>query len=106
MDERYRLALEAVKAARDEERVVVRFKAVGGAPVMKSNFFKIKAGYSVKALAGFLRKELGWRRDETLFLYIADAFAPEAEDRVGNLARCHGTSGHLIVTYAERAAWN
>lgn len=46
--------------------VVVRFKAVGNAPIMKQNFYKITSSNRFQAVIQFLRKELGWAANEPL----------------------------------------
>lgn len=46
--------------------VVVRFKAVGNAPIMKQNFYKITASNRFQAVIQFLRKELGWQPTDPL----------------------------------------
>lgn len=46
--------------------VVVRFKAVGNAPIMKQNFYKISASNRFQAVIQFLRKELGWKAGDPL----------------------------------------
>lgn len=46
--------------------VVVRFKGVGNAPVMKQNMYKITATNRFQAVIQFLRKELGWQNGEPL----------------------------------------
>jgi hypothetical protein len=46
--------------------VVVRFKAVGNAPIMKQNFYKITASNRFQAVIQFLRKELGWKATDPL----------------------------------------
>jgi len=46
--------------------VVVRFKAVGNAPIMKQNFYKITASNRFQAVVQFLRKELGWKASDPL----------------------------------------
>jgi ubiquitin-like protein ATG12 len=46
--------------------VVVRFKAVGNAPIMKQNFFKVTVSNRFQAVIQFLRKELGWKQGEPL----------------------------------------
>jgi Ubiquitin-like autophagy protein Apg12 len=46
--------------------VVVRFKAVGNAPIMKQNFYKITAANRFQAVIQFLRKELGWKATDPL----------------------------------------
>src|ERR1700722_2889810 len=44
--------------------VVVRFKAVGNAPIMRQRFYKITASNRFQAVIQFLRKELGWKAGE------------------------------------------
>ncbi|PAV18005.1 APG12-domain-containing [Pyrrhoderma noxium] len=97
-------ALEAYKA-RDTSKVVVRFKAVGNAPIMKQNFYKITASNRFQTVIQFLRKELGWKSGDALFTYINLAFSPAPDDTVANLYKCFQTDGHLIVNYSTTAAW-
>jgi ubiquitin-like protein ATG12 len=47
-------------------KVVVRFKAVGNAPIMKQNFYKITASNRFQAVIQFLRKELNWKAGDPL----------------------------------------
>ncbi|EJD07802.1 APG12-domain-containing protein [Fomitiporia mediterranea MF3/22] len=91
-------ALETYKA-RDTSKVVVRFKAVGNAPIMKQNFYKITASNRFQTVIQFLRKELGWKSGDALFTYINLAFSPAPDDTVSNLFKCFQTDGHLIVNY-------
>ena len=46
--------------------VVVRFKAVGNAPIMKQNFYKITSSNRFQTVIQFLRKELGWKQGDAL----------------------------------------
>lgn len=46
--------------------VVVRFKAVGNAPIMRQNFYKITASNRFQAVIQFLRKELAWKSSDPL----------------------------------------
>jgi len=46
--------------------VVVRFKAVGNAPIMKQNFFRVTVSNRFQAVIQFLRKELNWKAGEPL----------------------------------------
>ncbi|KAL5632176.1 hypothetical protein ACGC1H_000249 [Rhizoctonia solani] len=79
--------LEALQhhGERDTAKVVVRFKAVGNAPIMKQNLYKITASNRFQAVIQFLRKELGWQPTDPLFTYINLAFAPAPDDTVANL---------------------
>ncbi|KAL1412128.1 Ubiquitin-like protein [Vanrija albida] len=92
-------ALESYKA-KDAAKVVVRFKSIGAAPIMKNNVFKVTAGNKFQAVIVFLRGQLGVKAGDSLFTYINGAFAPTPDDTVGNLYKCFGTDGHLIVNYS------
>lgn len=46
--------------------VVIRFKSVGSAPIMKQNFFKITSSHKFQAVVQFLRKELRWKQGDPL----------------------------------------
>lgn len=97
-------ALEISKK-KDSSKVVVRFKAVGNAPIMKQNLYKITSSNRFQTVIQFLRKELGWKAGDTLFTYINLAFAPAPDDVVLNLYKSFATEGHLIVNYSTTAAW-
>ncbi|RDB23836.1 Ubiquitin-like protein ATG12 [Hypsizygus marmoreus] len=102
--------IEATKALdtykqRDATKVIVRFKAVGNAPIMKQNFYKITSSNRFQAVIQFLRKELGWQAGEPLFTYVNLAFSPAPDDTVSNLFKSFSTEGHLIVNYSTTAAW-
>jgi len=97
-------ALESYKK-KDSVKVVVRFKAVGNAPIMKQNFFRVTVSNRFQAVIQFLRKELGWKAGEPLFTYINLAFSPAPDDTISNLYRSFATDGHLIVNYSTTAAW-
>ncbi|KAG6831033.1 hypothetical protein H0H87_006525 [Tephrocybe sp. NHM501043] len=101
---------EAIKALdtykqRDPSKVIVRFKAVGNAPIMKQNFYKITSSNRFQAVIQFLRKELGWQAGDPLFTYVNLAFSPAPDDTVSNLFKSFSTDGHLIVNYSTTAAW-
>ncbi|KAL8290019.1 hypothetical protein RQP46_002958 [Phenoliferia psychrophenolica] len=70
---------------KDASKVVVRFKATGNAPIMKQNFYKITASNRFQTVIAFLRKELGWKQSDALFLYINASFSPAPDDSVANL---------------------
>ncbi|KAF5354152.1 hypothetical protein D9756_007120 [Leucocoprinus leucothites] len=100
-------AIKALESYRKKEplKIVVRFKAVGNAPIMKQNFYKINSTNRFQAVIQFLRRELGWQASEPLFTYINLAFSPAPDDTVSNLFKMFATDGHLIVNYSTTAAW-
>ncbi|RUS22882.1 ubiquitin-like autophagy protein Apg12-domain-containing protein [Endogone sp. FLAS-F59071] len=117
------------------DSLVVRFRAIGNAPIMKQNFFKINASNKFQAVIQFLRKELNYKGSDPLFLYINSAFSPAPDEIVSNLHKvshgicfkaelsiicyqisltlahailmiqCFNTDGHLIINYCTSAAW-
>ncbi|KAJ1967732.1 Ubiquitin-like protein, partial [Dimargaris xerosporica] len=80
-------------------KVIIRFKAVGNAPILKRNFFKINSALKFQAIITFLRKELSYKPSDPLFVYISSAFAPAPDETIENLYRCFETEGQLIVNY-------
>lgn len=48
------------------ELVVVRFRAVGNAPILKQNMYKITASNKFLAVIQFLRKELNYKHSDPL----------------------------------------
>ncbi|CAG8439471.1 6793_t:CDS:2 [Acaulospora morrowiae] len=97
-------ALEKYKK-KDSSRVVVRFRAIGNAPILKQNFYKIGASSKFQAVIQFLRKELNYKASDPLFLYINSAFSPAPDEIVSNLHKCFSTEQHLIINYCTSAAW-
>ncbi|KIK51777.1 hypothetical protein GYMLUDRAFT_115807, partial [Collybiopsis luxurians FD-317 M1] len=84
-------ALKALQTYRkkDGEKVIVRFKAIGNAPIMKQNFFKITSSNRFQAVMQFLRKELGYKGLGPLMIssffqhtYINLAFLPAPDGSV------------------------
>jgi len=70
--------------------VIVRFKAVGNAPIMKQNFFKVTVSNRFQAVIQFLRKELGWKAGEPLVrLLVPRAESPPRLTRVGAAVHVH-----------------
>ena len=61
-----RIMFQCFGVKAQETLVVVRFKAVGNAPIMKQNFFKVTVSNRFQAVIQFLRKELGWKSGEPL----------------------------------------
>ncbi|KAI9305523.1 ubiquitin-like autophagy protein Apg12-domain-containing protein [Cunninghamella echinulata] len=91
--------------AKDVSKVIVRFCAIGNAPILKQSYYKITASNKFHTVIQFLRKELKYQGSDPLFLYINSAFSPAPDEIVSNLYKCFGTGGHLIINYCTTAAW-
>ncbi|KAF9156287.1 hypothetical protein BG015_006331 [Linnemannia schmuckeri] len=90
---------------KDTSKVIVRFRAIGNAPIMKQNVFKITGSSKFMSVMQFLRKELNYQHSEPLFLYVNSAFSPAPDEIVNNLYKCFNTDAKLIVNYCTSPAW-
>ncbi|EHA48856.1 ubiquitin-like protein ATG12 [Pyricularia oryzae 70-15] len=90
-----------------DQKVVVRFKPVGGsAPALRKELCKISAAQRFEAVVAYLRRTLKVGNGESVFLYINSTFAPALDEIVGNLHRCFKDSnGQLNVSYSMTPAF-
>lgn len=83
-------ALAEVGTTFTREKVVVRFKPVGGsAPPLPARRERstISATSKFEAVVAYLRRTLKVRETDSLFLYVNSTFAPALDEVVGNLWR-------------------
>lgn len=78
---------------------------VGRAPRLAQSKFVVQARDPFRALFPVLRRLLQLQDDQALFLFVASSFSPGPEDSFGDLFRCFGKTGQLIVNYALDEAW-
>ncbi|KAI0725366.1 putative autophagy-related protein 12 [Fomitopsis betulina] len=86
-------------------QVPILFKAIGNAPIMKQNLYKINAQNQFRAVVRFLRKQLGYKPQDPLLTYINLSFAPAPDNSVLNLHKSFASDGTLIVNYSTTVAW-
>ncbi|KAI0839631.1 ubiquitin-like autophagy protein Apg12 [Hypoxylon sp. FL0890] len=90
----------------EQEKIQVRFRAVGSAPRLKREVRRISATQKFEAVVSYLRKALQLNPTDGLFLYVNSAFAPALDEIVGNLHRCFKDSNEqLIVAYSITPAF-
>lgn len=68
-----------------DRKVIVRFKAVGSAPVLAQDVCKISGARRFEEVVRYLRRKLRCRETDSVFLYVNSAFAPSLDEVVGNL---------------------
>jgi ubiquitin-like protein ATG12 len=79
-------ALIRSKSSKSDYGIVqVLFKAVGNAPIMKVNKYRLAASKDFQFVIQFLRKQLSYKESQSLFTYINLAFAPAPDDCVASL---------------------
>ncbi|KAJ4392940.1 Ubiquitin-like protein [Gnomoniopsis smithogilvyi] len=100
---------EANASLSTEQKIVVRFKPVGGsAPSMppKRELSRISASQKFESVVAYLRRVLKVKDGEALFLYVNATFAPALDEVVGNLWRCFKDSNdQLNVGYSMTPAF-
>ncbi|GAY38458.1 hypothetical protein CUMW_036890 [Citrus unshiu] len=108
--------MAATDSPSSTRKVVVHFRATGGAPILKQAKFKLllllsNSGIATVLISGsdkfakvieFLCRHLG---RETLFVYVNSAFSPNPDELVIDLYNNFGFDGKLIVNYACSMAW-
>ncbi len=97
-------AAEAADYIKDG-KVVVTFKNTGNAPQLKQKKFKLSTKVRFQYVIDFLRKQLRYKPEEPLFLFINSTFQPHPEETVDDLFRCFHDGGKLVVNYCTQAAW-
>lgn len=93
-------ALAGVGTTFPRDKVVVRFKPVGGsAPPLPARRERstISSGARFEAVVAYLRRTLRVGETESLFLYVNSTFAPALDEVVGNLWRV-STIGFILFT--------
>ncbi|TIA94606.1 hypothetical protein E3P96_04093 [Wallemia ichthyophaga] len=88
-----------IEAAYNEHGVI-------GASHRALEAYRRKEGRKFSTVIQFLRKECGLSNSNCpVFCYVNSAFAPSPDDSIGNLYKCYGTDGHVIVNYSTSVAW-
>lgn len=91
-----------MSAADADNKVVVVFRAAGGAPILQQSKVKVSLDSRFSKLVLFLRKQL---KTDTVFVYLREAFIPCLDDEVSVLTQAYGIEGKLHVSYALTPAW-
>lgn len=87
------------------QKVSVRFQPIGSAPILKQKVFKISASSRFSVVLNFLRKKVGVREGDGLFLYVNSVFAPGLDEGVGNLFRVCSSSSCIDVLSVGLSGW-
>ncbi|KXJ27139.1 ubiquitin-like protein ATG12 [Exaiptasia diaphana] len=89
----------------DKQKVEVLLKAAGDAPIMKKKKWTVEGSKTIAYLIEFIRKYIRCEPEESLFLYVGQAFAPSPDQIVSNLYECFGADGKLVLHYCKSQAW-
>ncbi|KAK0385216.1 hypothetical protein NLU13_7693 [Sarocladium strictum] len=99
-------ALASAGSFAPDEKVLIRFKAVGSAPALSQDVCKITAARRFEEVVRYLRRKLRCKDTDSVFLYVNSAFAPSLDEVVGNLHKCFKNGNdQLIVAYSMTPAF-
>lgn len=87
------------------DKIQVRFKAIGSAPILKQQVYKISGNQKFSVLIKFLRRQLRYKSNESLFCYINQSFSPAPDEIIANLFENFAVEGHLMVSYCNTVAF-
>ena len=100
------MSTEDVKcAAAAGEKVVIYFRPVGNAPLLKQSKFKVLKKSTIKNVQGFLSRQLHLDEYHSPFVYVNGAFAPSPEQIIGDLFNCFAVDDCLVMNYSTATAW-
>lgn len=86
-------------------KIEVLLKAVGDAPIMKQRNWSLDGGKTVLFLMQFVRNYLRISKEDSLFIYVNQCFAPSPDQTIENLFKCFASDGKLVLHYSKTQAW-
>ncbi|CAK8684212.1 unnamed protein product [Clavelina lepadiformis] len=87
------------------QKIVLLFCQTGGAPILTKKKWQVESSRTIGWVNTFLRKTLRLEPNESLFLYVNQAFAPSPDRELGTLFDCFSANGKLVLHYATMQAW-
>ncbi|KAK3333772.1 ubiquitin-related domain-containing protein [Cercophora scortea] len=90
-----------------QEKVVLRFKPVGGtAPPLRQEQWKLLSSLKFERVVILLRSKLKVKETDSVFLYVNSTFAPALDEVIGNLWTCFkDSSNQLNISYSMTPAF-
>lgn len=88
-----------------EKKIEIILKNVGSAPVPKKSKWVVRASSTVSDISKFVIKYLNLDKDQSLFIYVNQSFAPALDQTIENLFDCFESDKKLVLYYATSQAW-
>ncbi|XP_053207216.1 ubiquitin-like protein ATG12 [Panonychus citri] len=86
-------------------KIDILLKATGDAPILKKRKWLVEGEQNIGFILNFVKNSLKLNRNESLFIYVNQAFAPAPDQKIKNLYSCFGSDGKLILHYSKTPAW-
>merc|ERR1719447_1765748 len=81
-------------------KIVVHFRPVGGAPILKQKKFKVGSDKLFFSLTKFLKSQLKLSANDQIYIYLNQAFEPAFDERLGDLYTCFHVGKELVLNYS------
>jgi len=85
--------------------VTLKFKALGSAPRLRKDTYKIKSTQRFENVVVFLRSQLEIPEGQGLWTYVNWAFMPALDESVGGLWASFKVGEELVVCYSAQSAF-
>mmetsp|Transcript_55342 Transcript_55342/g.88262 ORF Transcript_55342/g.88262 Transcript_55342/m.88262 type:complete len:133 (-) Transcript_55342:261-659(-) len=86
-------------------KIVVHFRPVGSAPILKQKKFKVGSDKLFLSLTKFLKSQLKLSPTDDIYIYCNQAFQPAFDERLGDLYSCFCIGKELVLHYSLVPAW-
>ena len=87
------------------DKVEVTLQPAGDAPIMKQRKYMVTRDKQISWILTFIRRYLKLQPQESLNLYVNQAFAPSPDQTVDTLTQCFGKDNKLVLHYSKNQVW-
>ena len=95
----------AVDSAPADGKINLFLKATSDVPIMRKKKWQVDETKTIHWVITFIKKYLKLDDKDTIYLYVAQAFAPSPDQQIKNLYECFGAEGKLVLHYSKTPAW-
>ena len=95
----------AKEAVKENSKVLLFLRPVGEASGLKKSRYKLDGSKAISEVDKFLKKTLGMRQDQSIFLYCGSGFSPTPDQNLQDLFDNFQIGGELVVNYGVQEVW-
>ena len=89
----------------DAPKIEIVLQSVGSAPILKKKRFVTDPTKDVAFLSALVKRMIKLGPNESVFLYVNQAFAPALNTVLQDLYDCYNIDGKLVIHYCTTQAW-
>ncbi|ODM99343.1 Ubiquitin-like protein ATG12, partial [Orchesella cincta] len=85
---------------KDRDKINILLKPVGDAPILKNKLWSVPSERQVSQITEFVKKYLKLEKNQNLFFFVNQLFAPAPDQCLRDLYECFGSDGKLVLHYS------